>query len=188
MNRLDVLMEISRLTDTHCKRCEVVKNINLTKGTIKFCIEECLIGKKFRKLGNMLESRKNPRFSLRDLPINERYTHITKEILERELAKEKTYTQIEKDLGLAHKTLKNHLKRHGISLRGQEGRKIKARPPNVFEKYPHLTKEVILSHLSTGKTYYVIEEEIGIPFNSMRYLLKFHGIPQRPRGRKRVQT
>jgi hypothetical protein len=122
VNRLQILKEITKLTETHCRRCEVAKKINLTSGTINFCIEQCPIGKKFQKLGEILESRKSPRFSLRDLSIKQRYKHITKEILEKEVATEKTNTEIEKDLGLAHKTLTNHLRRHGIPQR-QRGRK-----------------------------------------------------------------
>jgi DNA-binding NtrC family response regulator len=91
--------------------------INLRKGTMRVCIDECHIGKEFQKLGEMLAPRKTPKFSPRDNPMRERYKHITKEMVQAEMASGKIYQEIEKSLGISKGTLKYHLKRHGLEGR-----------------------------------------------------------------------
>jgi hypothetical protein len=179
LDRIPILKEITNLTETHCRRCEVTEMINTRKGTMKFCIEECLIGKEFQKLGEMLAPRKTPKFNARDNPISERYKHITKEIIERELATEKTYAEIEKDLGIPYNSLKNHLKRHSISGRGRKGQVRKVKPVIIAERYAHITREMFQTELDSGKKYRDIEKSLGIGSQCIKYLFAKFGMEGR---------
>lgn len=117
MNRKEVLKEITKLTETHCDSCEIMRDRHREKKSIEYCIRECPIGQEFRKLGEMLAPNSNPGFSTRLNPINIRYAHITKELILSELATGKTYKEIEISLGIPYNTLKFHLKHHGIQGR-----------------------------------------------------------------------
>ena len=187
LDRIPILKEITNLTETHCRRCEVTEMINTRKGTMKFCIEECQIGKEFQKLGEMLAPRKTPKFSARDNLISERYKHITKEILERELATEKTYAEIEKDLGIPYNSLGNHLKRHGIKGRRQTWKRHTLKPVTVAERYPHITKEMVQVEMDSDKSYRDIEKSLKIPKGSLKYHLNIHGIQGRGKGKGRTK-
>jgi transposase len=181
VNRLAILKEITNLTETHCRRCEVTEMINLRKGTMRVCIDECHIGKEFQKLGEMLAPRKKPKFSPRDNPIRKSHKHITKEILERELATEKTYAEIEKDLALPCNYLEKFIKRHGIAGRGRGGggRLRKVKPVKVADKYAHITKEMFQTELDSGKKYRDIEKNLGIGKQCIKYLFAKFGMEGR---------
>ena len=187
LDRIPILKEITNLTETHCRRCEVTEMINTRKGTMKFCIEECQIGKEFQKLGEMLAPRKTPKFSARDNLISERYKHITKEILERELATEKTYAEIEKDLGIPRNCLRHHLKIHGIKGRRRTWERHTLKPVTVAERYPHITKEMVQAEMGSDKSYRDIEKSLKIPKGSLKYHLNIHGIQGRGKGKGRTK-
>lgn len=185
MNRLLILKEITNLTETHCRRCEVTEMINAKKGTMRVCIDECQIGKEFQKLGEILAPRKKPKFSPRDNPMKERYKHITKEIIEKELATEKTYAEIEKNLGIPRNCLRHHLKMHGIKGRRRTWKLHTLKPVTVAERYPHITKEMVQAEMDSDKIYRDIEKSLGIPKGTLRYHLNLHGIQGRGRGKKK---
>lgn len=178
-DRKQILKEITNLTETHCRRCEVTEMINLRKGTMRVCIDECHIGKEFQKLGEILAPRKKPKFSPRDNPMRERYKHITKDVLEKELLTEKTYFEIEKHLRIPRNSLGNHLKRHGISGRGRGGQVRKAKPVIIAERYPHITKEMFQMELDSGKKYRDIEKSLGIGTQCIKYLFAKFGMEGR---------
>ena len=187
LDRIPILKEITNLTETHCRRCEVTEMINTRKGTMKFCIEECQIGKEFQKLGEMLAPRKTPKFSARDNLISERYKHITKEILERELATEKTYAEIEKDLGIPRNCLRHHLKMHGIKGRRRTWKLHTLKPVTVAERYPHITKEMVQAEMDSDKSYRDIEKSLKIPKGSLKYHLNLHGIQAEAEAKEKAE-
>jgi DNA-binding NtrC family response regulator len=157
--------------------------INTKKATMKVCIEECQIGKEFQKLGEMLAPRKKPKFSPRENPLKERYKHITKEVLEKELATEKTYVEIENHLGIPRNCLRHHLKIHGIKGRRRTWKLHTLKPVTVAERYPHITKEMVQAEMDSDKSYRDIEKNLKIPKGSLKYHLNLHGIQGRGRGK-----
>jgi hypothetical protein len=111
LDRIPILKEITKLTETHCKRCEVTEMINTRKGTMKFCIEECQIGKEFQRLGKLLAIKKKGKIVIKDERKKRvekvRYPHITREMFEAELATGKSYKEIEISLGIGKQCTKH---------------------------------------------------------------------------------
>jgi hypothetical protein len=79
----------------------------------------------------------------------------------------------------------------GITAIGQEFRKLgevlapdsnpklSMRNNPIYKKYPHITKEMVIAEMETGKTYKEIENSLGIPINTLKFHLKYHGIQGR---------
>lgn len=125
MNRKEILKEVTKLTEIHCKKCQVTKLIEQKIMNQRFCLNKCVIGQEFQRLGEMLAPET--------------------------MAKEKQKNKI------------------------VEESKKKGRP----NKYDHITKEIFLAELKTGKNYRQIEQSLGIGKKSIRYLFSLHGLEGR---------
>lgn len=54
MGRMKILKELAWLQDAHCKDCEQKKHLRFER-LHRFCIKQCVIGKRMRKLGDLLD-------------------------------------------------------------------------------------------------------------------------------------
>lgn len=127
MNRKEVLKEVTKLTETHCKKCQVTKLIEQKVMNQRFCLDKCVIGKEFQRLGEILTPKETAKKKIEKIQVKRRpahkYAHITREILQMELDSGKTYEEIERSLGMSRKSLPQVLTRHG--LEGRRGANFK---------------------------------------------------------------
>ena len=121
MNRKEVLKEVTKLTETHCKKCQVTKLIETKVMNQKFCLKMCIIGQKFRELGEILTpettAKKKEEIPFELKYVRKKYLHITKEIVQEQMESGKSYNEIEKTLGLPRGCLRYQLARHGLEGR-----------------------------------------------------------------------
>ena len=125
MNRREVLKEVTKLTETHCKKCQVTKLIETKVMNQRFCLNKCVIGQEFQRLGEMLAPETMAKEKQKNKIVEEskkrgrptEYDHITKEIFLAELKTGKTYREIEQSLGIGKRSIKYLFSRHGLEGR-----------------------------------------------------------------------
>jgi len=121
VNRKEILKEVTKLTETHCRKCQITKLIETNVMNQRFCLDKCVIGQKFRELGEILTPKETAKKKIEKIQVKRRpahkYAHITREILQRELESQKKHEAIEKSLGMSRRSLPQVLARHGLEGR-----------------------------------------------------------------------
>lgn len=104
MNRLEVIRKIDDLQDTNCQTCTLIATAERRKGSIRYCIEQCPIGKQLQDLGKELTKKERK-------PVGEKKIVLDQDSYKKFKASGKTDTAIAKEYGITGATLSYHKKK-----------------------------------------------------------------------------